>query len=86
MGDKRLQELARGYARDEIPVETYRAQRAELLDALAAGAAALAYVSPQSGHSAAWERDPPPPWLKWLPLGAASLALASTLFWILASS
>ena len=85
MGDKRLQELARGYARDEIPVETYRAQRAALLDSLAAGAAAISNVRPHAGHSAAGEREPAP-WLKWLPLGVASLALATTLFWILASS
>ena len=86
MGDKRLQELARGYARNEISVETYRAQRAALLDSLAAGAAALADAPLEPGPSAAWEREPPPAWLNWLPWGIASLALASTLFWILASS
>ena len=85
MGDKRLQELARLYARNEIPVETYRAQRAALLDSLAAGAAHRSNVPPPSGHPAAGEREPPP-WLKWLPLGTAGLALASTLFWILTSS
>ncbi len=86
MSDKRLQELARGYARNEIPVETYRARRAELLDSMVVSAAALADKPLQPRPPAPWEREPPPAWLNWLPWGIASLALASTLFWILASS
>ena len=78
MGDKRLQELARQYARDEIPVQAYRARRAELLDSLATNAVVL--PPPQPGHVAEAE----PPWLNWLPLGIAALALASTVFWIVA--
>ena len=78
MGDERLQELARQYARDEIPVDTYRAKRAELLDSLTAGAVAQHTIQP--GH----ETEPDELWLDWLPLGVAGLALASTLFWILA--
>ncbi len=86
MADKRLQELARGYARNEIPMESYRTQRARLLDSLAADLTAIANAAPQTEHPAPWEREPPPAWLNWLPVAVVSLALASTLYWILASS
>ncbi len=75
MGDERLRELARGYAQNQIPLESYRARRAELLDALTAGTT----TSPPGRLG-----ESEPPWLDWLPLGVAGLALASTLFWILA--
>ena len=86
MGDKRLQALARGYARKEIPMESYRAQRAKLLDSLVADATELTDAPPQTEHPAPWERELPPAWLSWLPVAVASLTLASALYWILASS
>ena len=87
MGDKRLQELARAYARNEIPIEAYRAERAALLDALAPTAASRAKPGAQPESMPAWQRNSPqPPWLIWLPWGIAALALGSALFWILASS
>ncbi len=79
MGDERLQKLARAYVQKEIPLETYRAQRAELLDSLTAGAA----MQPP-GQTSDPAEEPVPPWQNWLPVTVASLTLASTLFWILA--